>query len=118
MFPNDVTLNSLQNALFVKSRSMSALPPKAESGRRAAPDNAGAQDLNDTRYGLRLSRAFDIEALFFGVICRHLSSFFQPVSALLELQLLLHRRFLKVNLFDHDVGRLPMRIARHNPPFL
>ena len=97
---------------------MSALPPKAESGRRAAPDNAGAQDLNATRYGLRLSRAFDIEALFFGVICRHLSSFFQPVSALLEQQLLLHRRFLNINLLHHDVGRLPMRIARHNPPFL
>jgi len=75
-------------------------------------------DMTATRYGLRLSRAFDIEALFFGVICRHLSSFFQPVSALLEQQLLLHRRFLNMNIFDHDVGRLPMRIARHNPPFL
>jgi hypothetical protein len=49
---------------------------------------------------------------------QHSSTFFQPVSALLELQLLLHRRFLNMNILEHDVGRLPMRIARHNPPFL
>ena len=30
VFPSDVTLNCLQNALSVKSESMSALPPKAD----------------------------------------------------------------------------------------